>query len=207
MKITTLSYILIPVFCLFVCLCVRLKEVVAYFYCLFWRQCTVKVNLHYIWHQKYIYTCNGRLLRQIRLKEDVTLFFYVVNKKNQTGHNNRILFGKYWLQVWDLYNLICYYWYWLLFDIDLLIVIWCWFVIIRILYTFHFIWKFYLTSKVYLHYARGAFSLWSKDAGVLNDVVAHKRWGGGEMTLRGVSYIIYDYNKPLSSCERRGTNS
>ena len=41
---------------------------------------------------------------------------------------------------------------------------------------------------------------------VLNDVVAHKRWAGGGMTLRGVSYIIYDDNKPLSSCERRGTN-
>ena len=53
----------------------------------------------------------------------------------------------------------------------------------------------------------GAFSLWSKDAGVLNDVVAHKRWAGGGMTLRGVSYIIYDDNKPLFSCERRGTNS
>ena len=63
----------------------------------------------------------------------------------------------------------------------------------------------YLTSKVYLHYATGAFSLWSKDAGVLNDVVAQKRWGGG-MTLRGVSYNMYDDNKPLSSCERRGIN-
>ena len=36
----------------------------------------------------------------------------------------------------------------------------------------------------------GTFSLWSKDAGVLNGVVAQKRWGGGGMTLRGVSYII-----------------
>ena len=52
----------------------------------------------------------------------------------------------------------------------------------------------------------GAFSLWSECAGVLIDVVAQKRWGGG-MTLREVSYIIYDDNKPLSSCERRGTNS
>ena len=61
-------------------------------------------------------------------------------------------------------------------------------------------------SKVYLHYATGAFSLWSKDAGVLIDVVAQKRCCGGGMTLRGVSYIIYDDNKPLSSCERRGIN-
>ena len=43
--------------------------------------------------------------------------------------------------------------------------------------------------------------------GVLNDVVAQKRWGGGGMTLRGVSYIIYDDNKPPSSYQRRGMNS
>ena len=41
---------------------------------------------------------------------------------------------------------------------------------------------------------------------VLIDVVAQKRCCGGGMTLRGVSYIIYDDNKPLSSCERRGIN-
>ena len=61
-------------------------------------------------------------LCQICLKEDVTLFFDVNKKKSNAGRN-RIIFGKYWLDVWDLYNLICYYWYWLLFDIDLLI---CW---------------------------------------------------------------------------------
>ena len=65
-----------------------------------------------------------------------------------------------------------------------------------------------LTSKVqYLHYVTGAFSLWSKDACVLNDEVAQKRWGGGGITLRGVSYIIYDDNKPPSSYKRRGMNS
>ena len=73
---------------MFVCLYVRLKEDGAYFYCLFWRQCTVKINLHYIWRQKYIYTCNGRLLRQIRLKEDVTLFFDVnkITRKKATDY-------------------------------------------------------------------------------------------------------------------------
>ena len=51
------------------------------------------------------------------------------------------------------------------------------------------------------------FSLWSKDAGVLIDVVAQIRWGVGEGWRLGKWVILYDDNKPLSSCERRGTNS
>ena len=139
---------------LFVCLYdVRLKEDVAYFHCLFWRRCTVKINLHYIWRPKYIYTMQRPPLWSDSLKRRrYIVFLTLLTKKNQPGHN-RIIFGKYWLDVWGLYNLICYYWYWLLFDIDLLIVIWYWFVIIRILYIFHFIWKFNLTSKIYYHYA------------------------------------------------------
>ena len=37
--------------------------------------------------------------------------------------------------------------------------------------------------------------------------MAQKIWGGGGMTLRVVSYIIYDDNKPPSSNKRRGMNS
>ena len=33
------------------------------------------------------------------LKEDVTLFFDVVNKKISNAGRNKIIFGKYWLEV------------------------------------------------------------------------------------------------------------
>ena len=112
-----------------------------------------------------------------------------------------IFWKKYWLEVWDLYNLICYYYWWCIDCYLILIVIWCWFVDYYLMLICYYYYNtvhisFYLEvisdfkSIIFTLLYTGAFSLWSKDAGVLNDVVAQKRLGVRGMTLSIGEWVI-----------------
>ena len=46
-------------------------------------------------------------------------------------------------------------------------------------------------SIIFTLFYTGTFSLWSKDAGVLNGVVAQKIWGGGGMMIKGGGELYY----------------
>ena len=57
----------------------RLKEDIAYFYCFFWRQCTVKVDLHYMTSKVYLHYVTGVFVSDL-LKRRRYIVFLTLTK-------------------------------------------------------------------------------------------------------------------------------